>query len=290
MEPEDKWGENAIAQQKALIQLGESKRLTAIPYLLTALRARNHEPVSSKAGYALSNIGTPAIPVLVEVIRSKNEVPAVKMQAIKALGHIRHRSAFPPLLEALKHEDAGIRQYAAGALGMTGKRGALPHLVKTMLNDSDSRVAETAARSLGMIGHQSSLKPLTKAVATDYSPQVKASACWALGELRDPAVIPLLIWRVKERPEVAGKRTGLWYPDVRDAAAEALYKIVEKGKTRNRVDENVKKLLLVHGHVRPRDPPQVKAHAYLDAFENRVSEKNARLYLKQLRALEGSLK
>ena len=298
MEPEHEWSENAAAQQKALIQMSYLKtNPAAIPYLLKALRATNHSEVTGKAAHALGQLSHHAIPALTEIIDSKNEKPETKKSAIEALGWMRYRKAFPTLVKALQHEDPRMRVLAAQVLGKKGRTQAIPHLAERIREDSDHDVIRNAAHALGEIGHASAIKPLTEAVTGYFDPGITQAAFFSMGQIGDSQALPLLLQRMSRnmKPPEDVSRAWTYDPNVRNAAAEAVYKILEKARERrpggkSLRDENVKKLLPVHEHVREEDDSELKAHAYQAALEGKVTEKNARLYLKQLRALEGKVK
>jgi len=117
--------------------------------------------------------------------------------------------AIDPLIALLKHEDAIVRAYSAGALGGTKSERAVAPLIG-LLKDRDSYVRRTAAESLGSTGSSQAVQPLIEALE-DPARDMANAAVRALGRIKHPDVVPLLIKAL---------RNSAWTAS--DAAARAL--------------------------------------------------------------------
>jgi hypothetical protein len=187
--------------------------MPAVPALLDALK--NQDPsVRSGAASALGNIGDPqVIPALLDAL--KDQDGSVRSEAVNALGFIRDPQVIPALLEALKDQDGSVRSGAASALGYTGDPQVIPALLDA-LKDQDGSVRSGAARSLGYIGDPQVIPALLDALK-DEDPSVRSGAASALGNIGDPQVIPALLEALKDKDE-----------SVRLGAVEALGQITRK--------------------------------------------------------------
>jgi hypothetical protein len=83
----------------------------------------------------LEKIGRPAVPALLEALRSRSE--RVRWEAAKALGEIADPRSAPALVKALEDEKAAVRWLAATALINLG-RDALSPLLRGLQGHSDS--------------------------------------------------------------------------------------------------------------------------------------------------------
>ncbi len=99
----------------------------------------------------LGAAGRPAVPALVRVLTEDKE-PALRSRAGRALAQIGS-AAVPPLIGLLKHEEVFVRRKVAEALARIGPdaRAAQPALVAA-LKDPSSSVRALAAGALGEIG------------------------------------------------------------------------------------------------------------------------------------------
>ncbi|MFO0905493.1 MAG: HEAT repeat domain-containing protein [Pirellulales bacterium] len=86
------------------------------------------------AAVALGRIGEPAVPALVEALRSHD--PEIRLQAADTLARIGPgaEQAVPSLTELLEDEDIRIRKAAARALGQIGPKAAesVPSLMRAL--------------------------------------------------------------------------------------------------------------------------------------------------------------
>jgi len=140
-----------------------------------------------------------AIPALINILKRSNSFMTVPIT--HALGNIG-APAIPALARALKDSDAGFRARAAEALGEAGgvAASAVPDLILA-LKDSDPYVRSSAATALSSIGAPGlvALPDLTAALR-DSHPAVRSSAASAIGNFGPSAspAVPALITTLKD--------------------------------------------------------------------------------------------
>ncbi|MGB0386400.1 MAG: HEAT repeat domain-containing protein [Ardenticatenaceae bacterium] len=96
---------------------------TAIGALIRAIRAGDRL-VSAAAVEALQEIGTLAIPALVDAMKDRNE--QVRWHAAKALSTTANEEAVPALIPALQDKHYGVRWLAAEGLVCAGRATLIP--------------------------------------------------------------------------------------------------------------------------------------------------------------------
>jgi HEAT repeat protein len=137
-----------------------------------------------------------------------------RLFALQQLGSIGSAAAdaVPALAEALKDQNAEVRQSAADALGRIGPAAAdaVPVLVEA-LKDQNAHVRRSAAKALRGIG-PAAVPALAEALK-DQDAEVRQSAADALGGI-GPAAVPALAEALKDQDT-----------DVRHSAADALRRI-----------------------------------------------------------------
>ncbi|MHC4743588.1 MAG: HEAT repeat domain-containing protein [Planctomycetota bacterium] len=186
---EDKLKEVSGRTAKKLADLGEA----AVPALLDELWSTPLEYYNRRTciGRGLEQIGKPAAPYLIEVVRG--QIPAVSAGGkeyekvitarcmyvvIPALGRIGEKKAVEPLIELFdKNKTASVRWTSAiaAALGSIGDKRAVEPLILELdatlkrAADSDNWDAEneemrTYAETLGRLGDKRAIEVLTKAL------------------------------------------------------------------------------------------------------------------------------
>ena len=90
------------------------------------------------------------------------------------------------LVRALRHPDAEVVMFAAGVLGKTRDRAAIPHLVG-LLTHLDVNVVQQAIESLAQLRASSAVGALLATL--DEDPWLRFAAVHALGEIGDPRAV-----------------------------------------------------------------------------------------------------
>ena len=219
-----------------------------------------------------------AVPHLIELLHD----PAweVREHTVNALGEIGHPSAVPHLI-ALLQEDlfTSVRFHAASALGKIKDPSAIPALVDTLRDPlARAELRWNAAEALGEIGHEKIVPHLVKALE-DSNTYVRGRAAVALGRIGHEAAIPHLI-KMLEDPASSETLNA-------EAALVTLGQTLQKKKAGS---QEAKALQLVAEHFQPKETASVVRQAYRGALAGKVTKANARLFIKQLRAVKGNVK
>lgn len=229
--------EDRTVRNYAAMALGRigPEAVSAVPALIELFRHEDEWHVRSTARVSLSEIGQPAIPVLIDALKDKDK--RVRSDSAHALGRIG-QIAVPALIEALKEEDAEFRKLAAFALSWMGAEAkkAVPVLIE-LLGNKDEKVRWHAIRSLGGIG------PVAKGVVSalmkalrDENSEVRAIAASALGEIgpEAKAAVPALIDALRDPADSVRRSSaealGLIGPDAK-AAVPALIVALRGGSS-----------------------------------------------------------
>jgi len=265
--------------KRAAEEIIKRKDPSVIPYVAQALKAEN-EAIKRTAFSVLDRLQHPkALSYLVNHLR---ENPADKDQVIYTMSQIRYPHAVRLLAGMLKGAEPKTRADIANALGNTQQPQAFSHLVK-LLKDENTNVRKWAAASLARSG-KPAIPHLIEALKDEQS-EVREQAYRSLvGQIGRPA-IPALLHEIRTKK-----------PASTAEAAAAVARLIERCEVRGGKYPHMTEIQLVLPYFhRNRDgnvtePSQLIARALHATLNNQVTEKNARLYVKQLRALQGSLK
>ncbi len=125
----------------------------------------------------------------------KSPDPAIRKEAVRALGQTKDRRVLNQLLFALKDPNLGVRNSAAWALGEIPDRRALKPLIAAFENP-DYYVGSInpfyVCRALGTIKDAHSIPFLIRCLKQGGQRGDKAEAAWALEQIGKPAVAPLI--------------------------------------------------------------------------------------------------
>lgn len=117
-----------VVSQASYQQLADSQGQTLKPF--------EQWTDQETAEVALSRIGAPAVPALIDTLRSPD--PAVRKKAIEVLGRMGEDAApaVPALTALLNDPDLAVRKAAARTLGQIGPeaQAAVPALMRTLFN------------------------------------------------------------------------------------------------------------------------------------------------------------
>jgi len=207
--------------------LGRLKDETAVSLLIERLGDDNSY-VKTSANDALLKIGTPSVPILIEVLKQKAEnvnisqsnlvgdkigtkfkkelAKRASLQAsvISVLGNMKDPTAIAPLIESMKvmpapdaTEDektyaASVRTSAITALATIGAP-AVEGLLSTLENNIETETARVNSASvLGTIGDRKAVIPLINCLK-DANKNVRAASAASLGTLKDKRALNTLI-------------------------------------------------------------------------------------------------
>ena len=195
------------ARREAAYQLERSGpgAKAALPALLKAINDEDRQ-VSTSALAAIAALGPAAqegIPVLIEAMDSRKargrDRRQVVLRSAFALSKIGPASV-PPLIEAVKQDDMGLRIGGARALGGLGKqaRDAVPVLIG-LLADGRDPIREEVIAALGLIGPDAG--PALVAALADGDARRRSGAALALAQIESAfheAATPVETQLVKE--------------------------------------------------------------------------------------------
>jgi HEAT repeat protein len=176
----------------ALAELGDRRVVAPLIEMLAdpdwQLRSHAADAVSQ---YALSEEEKTAVNnVLLQQLRSSELMQ--RRTAVYALVWLPHRTAVPALIDALRDDDADIREEAAHALERIGDPVAMSPLVDVFRALPPVRqVANAAAHALGRFGEAA--LPLLLEAIEDADANVRFWAAIALGYTGLPQALPHLI-------------------------------------------------------------------------------------------------
>ena len=218
-----------------------------------------------------------------QVERLKEPDARTKEDAAFRLSELAHPSAISHLVEAIQVREKYVANWrtlhsAVQALENTEHPDATRALLQ-LLNDKRLKVREWAAISLATNKQTEAVEPLKKALVADKRYGMKAMAAWALGEFEELSAIPQLGQALQEKN---------W--DVSTNAASALVKIGKGLQGKTVEEKDAKALQLVAKHLQPDEWRIIAKKALLAALAGKINEQNARLYIKQLRAMKGNVK
>lgn len=160
--------------------------------LLADLQSADPEK-RGRANLELIRMGEPAVPGLVELLKSGD--PRVRSQVAATFWGMggRARAAVPALAEALGDPDPVFRASVAMALENMGPAaaGAVPALIKG-LSDSDRAVRQAAVRALGAIGPeaQAAIPVLNRLLKRGSWPEAEEAIVRIRGVAEVPSATP----------------------------------------------------------------------------------------------------
>src|SRR5262245_60882279 len=186
------------ASATAALVKGARRSLPLLRRFLTS----DNEDLHQQTLEIIRQIGPPAIPLLVELLRHKQV--SIRREAADCLIDLAPRTEWiqPALRRALRDEDAMVAGDAARALGALGQRASpsVGALVRT-LSHEDPYVRVYAMEALASIGPKAAAATRDIAAALgDPAPGVRWAACEALASIGPAAhsAVPQLIESLKD--------------------------------------------------------------------------------------------
>jgi HEAT repeat protein/beta-lactamase regulating signal transducer with metallopeptidase domain len=162
----------------------------AIAALLQALRSDADAGVRELAAQALGNIDDERAVSGLTAALKQERIPAVRRKIVWALGEIQSSAAMQALGDALRDDDAEVREHAAWGLGEIRAKNAVPLLIP-LLRDSNAKVRRNVAGALGELKSMDALDALVAAIA-DSDAEVRQHVVSALGSLESARTVPAL--------------------------------------------------------------------------------------------------
>lgn len=151
----------------------------------------------------------------------KDEDAEVRQHALFALTQIGGPQTTEAFASALKDSDPKVRERAVWGIGLSPGNGMVDLLIGA-LNDSNPEIRQRAAWSLGLKGDHRSVQPLINALK-DESDEVRERAAWALALKGDKQAVEPLIDALKDK-DVEVRAMAAWALGLRgdSRAAKAL--------------------------------------------------------------------
>jgi len=203
--------------------------------------------------------------------------PAIERKIIDKLEKVLGQKEWEPG-EAHGTVDPYSRQEALRNLGTMDSPKAVAILLKDLKENENTLTLEALGQIAGRTGNLKLLPVFTERLSSE-SRSTRFMAADTLAKIKHPSAIPHLAALLNDR-----------FEDVRIVAGKALVKIGEELEGKKAEGKAAEALQLVGKHFRPNDGPRVIRKAYHAAYKRKIVPENARLYVKQLRAMEGRLK
>ncbi|MDD5436422.1 MAG: HEAT repeat domain-containing protein, partial [Candidatus Omnitrophica bacterium] len=181
--------EGDYIQGCAMEALGEIGDPRAIEPIILALKYDGWDrwAIDLYGAKALSKIGQPAVPALIEALKDKND--DLRHVAAEALGNIGDRRAVSPLIEMLNCR-GWLSRAAVEALGAIGDKQAIQPLVD-LLGRDDRELSEAAANAIYKISDKQDVMLLIK-VLRYINSFARTDVEKTLVKIGQPAVLPLI--------------------------------------------------------------------------------------------------
>jgi len=189
-----------------------------------------------EAARALARIGRPGLGPLMTALSAPS--PQARAHAAFGIGEMEAKDgqaeALGRLMQAVKDDDAGVREAVVKALGEIENAEAVPALLAA-LRDKVTAVRAAAAWALGEIEDPRAVEPLMRTL-WDPEPDVRSQAAWALGELEDPRAVEGLMGALKDKEPNVRRQVAWALGEIEDARAVPLL-----GKALGDTDAEVRK-------------------------------------------------
>jgi HEAT repeat protein len=175
---------------RALVRQRE-RALPALDALIAAFDDK-FTPVRDSAGWAVTNIGSPAGPKLVELLTAPTV--AARAIAVAVLGNIATipesfqlalpapaaASLLPPLVAAIADPESWVSFNAISAVGKITRRFVVPRLVEWLSSPDEHTREQAALELLWLAPHIDNAVPALQAALSDPSELVRGHAAEAL--------------------------------------------------------------------------------------------------------------
>ena len=190
-------GEEADDSRMAALDMTALPPFVVVPRLVGALDS-GKPAIRDNAVWALGLIGDYSVmPELYKLLEGENEDVEVRRDAALSLGRFRQVESAGVLRERLVYDKMPpVRYDAARSLGEIGDPSVVGDLVRVMDEGIDWRIKGACASALGKIGDPSAAKKLgeflTENSGAQYSLWARSQAAWALSSIGDQSLEVLL--------------------------------------------------------------------------------------------------
>ena len=201
--------------------LGPLKNRSAVPTLLAMVTSTDRS-VAVEAIRSLGRLGDPtAAPALLKIVQAPKSDPALRVEAVAALGGVGGEGVSDTLLDTLADPNPPVRAAALRSLADLDREGFVTILsgldpdkhwsvratlatvlgtldpetglarLRSMLSDSDSRVIPAVLAAMARLKAPDAPQVLTEYLKND-DPVIRAAAATAIGELKPPNMTAVL--------------------------------------------------------------------------------------------------
>ncbi len=146
--------------------------------------------------YEIRGIGRQNVPVLVEALQ--HEDARIRAFAANLLQYSENPRVIPHLEPMLGDEEPIVRRAALVALGYLGAIETVPAII-LVLDDEDNFTRCQAALVLGTLGRDGAVMPLIEILEKDSYPVARRTAANSLGEIGNEKAVPPLIDSLEDR-------------------------------------------------------------------------------------------
>lgn len=199
---ENLYSGDADTRANAVIALGETHSLIAIPFLIDMFldygsvyleqehssSFTNFTSPSELAVESLAKMNTSAMPQLIQALQHDPE-EMIRINAARTLGRIKHPDVFPVLAEALKDENIYVAAGAAEGIATLHDSRSLDTLLLVLENFRKNNMLPILYQALQILGNERA----ADALIAELSMENKVEAVYSLGQIKaKKAVKPLI--------------------------------------------------------------------------------------------------
>jgi len=183
---------------------------------ISDLESENPDIAREAANKLLSTDKKRSVPLILEVLKSRETGDLKKCNTIHLLGRMGSEEAVPELINLLDDKKPIIRKEAIRTLGKIKAKGAIHKLRNIVKSEADPSVLNEAVRALGDMEAEEAVDDLIEIVQNSYlrrdgyGPVLRESAIEALGKLKSNKATALLIDKLTAREDLTIKDKAVW--------------------------------------------------------------------------------
>jgi HEAT repeat protein len=141
---------------------------------------------------------------------TRDDAPAVRANAVWALGRIGDPRGAPAAEDRLDDRSSLVRESAAGTLGHLEAKASLPALIRVLRSDPAAGVRRVSAWAVVELGEGDGAGDLAKALRDDPSPAVREMCAWGLGNVRGESVAGPLAAAARSDGDADVREAAVW--------------------------------------------------------------------------------